>query len=739
MFKFILVILVVGLSLVAEQLKFVETIGIGPWYYENGALEIIKTSDDGYAIAGRTNSYGAGGYDLILSRFNKIGKHLWTRIIGGPGEESPLNYDALSLVETKDSGLVIAGVTNSFGAGDYDILLAKFDASGNFLWAKTIGGASGDDTRHIIQTDDGGLIMTGYTWSFAYRRSDIFVVKLDSLSNLSWATSIHWEYWDECGNAIVQTQDNGYVVAGGSWSFGSNHMCPVLTKLDSAGNWVWSTQIDIGGGVNVNSANTILEDPDGNLFIAGITEEFSSGGAADCFLSKFDASGTYLWTRSWGGTNKEEASHMVMTPDGRIVITGYTESYGAGSKDIFLSKFDTAGNHLWSRTIGGIYSDYGYSVTLAGDSGLTIAGYAVGFGPDSIDMILVKCDSLGMTCIGDTVTPVVGSPSPNNGSDAPYITNSTPTVMDITPEVAVVTPDINFICKESSPPIPFNLISPPDSTEFAIARPTFVWESSFALSGLANYEVYIRDTLRATTLDTFWTSDYNLSEEFNDWYVIAYDNFDNPRKSNQTWTVIVDTSGPFIDSTTIWKDSTTYKGPYPIYTKVTGLNQINKVKLCYKRRGDPGWFFKDMTPGEKNWYYEEIPGVLEYNDTVKYYIYAVDNLPDEATDPKKAPSNYYSFIVVEPSGVEENETPGKFSLSVNSPAKDKLLFRFSLPEKARISLVVRDVIGRTVWGVKSFEYPEGVHEIPFVPKRKGIYFYEFNSPFKVMKGKLVIL
>lgn len=733
--KYLLIMFTIAVLSIAQQLTFIEKIDLS---YDDRPQQIIRTSDNGYALTGTLNrSSGADG-NLFLSKFDHFGKHIWTREFSGAGEDN-----GYSLVETNDGGLIVGGRTNSVGTGGYDFLLSKFDSSGNFLWAKTIGGPNDDHGGLLKLTDDGGYILAGSTVGFGASNRNLLIVKLDSLGNFSWATTIGW-YWHSSSSAIIETADKGYIVTGSSWSFGSNDLCPIICKLDSLGNSLWTRQI--GPGVypaDANHANDLIEISNGDLFFVGFTEEYSAGGARDCFLSKFNSTGTHLWTKTWGGAGNDDALSIVLNSDNKIVIAGETQSYGAGSSDIFLSKFDTAGTHLWSRTIGGTGFDYGNSMVLAGDAGYTISGYTDSFGvSDTFDIILVKCDSLGITCLGDTVTPILGSPSPPIGTYAPdEYSHPTPTILDFDTllDINIFIPDdVSLICGDETPPDSFNLISPPDSTILAIARPTFIWESSYDALGLENYEVYIKDTLRTICTDTFWTADYNLSEEYNNWYVITYDSMGNSTRSDETWNVIIDTSGPFIDSTTIWED-TTFSGPFPVYTKVTGLNKIDIVRLYYKKLEDPAWFSKEMIEGTSNWYYEEIPTASLSNDTIRYYIYAADTLPDEATDPSEAPSDYYSFVANKVSGIDEDNTiPKIFSLTVNSIAKDKSVFRFSLPERAAISLAVYDITGRPILRLKSIEYSPGYYEIPFEAKRKGVYFYEFKSPYKDAKGKLVI-
>ncbi|MCK4223596.1 MAG: hypothetical protein KAX39_00345 [candidate division Zixibacteria bacterium] len=152
------------------------------------AYSVIQTYDEGFVAAGYTNSFGAGGYDFLLAKFNENGNFLWATTLGGGGKE-----DASEVIETtSDHGLVIAGKTYSFGAGSDDILVAKFDEDGNLIddWAKTIGGIASDRGHAITKTSDGGLVVTGWTYSFGAGGMDIPVIKLDANGNLLWAKTI---------------------------------------------------------------------------------------------------------------------------------------------------------------------------------------------------------------------------------------------------------------------------------------------------------------------------------------------------------------------------------------------------------------------------------------------------------------------------------------------------------------------------------------------------------------------
>jgi hypothetical protein len=174
-----LILALLSVSLVAlftqsahAQVSFAKTFGGTNWDY---AYSVQQTSDGGYIVAGSTASFGAGGYDIFLIKTDANGNIIWAKTYGGA------NFDyAYSVRQTSDGGYILAGYTNSFGAGWYDIFLIKTDANGNMQWAKTFGGTYGDYAYSVQQTSDGGYIVAGYTASFGAGIYDIFLIKTDA-------------------------------------------------------------------------------------------------------------------------------------------------------------------------------------------------------------------------------------------------------------------------------------------------------------------------------------------------------------------------------------------------------------------------------------------------------------------------------------------------------------------------------------------------------------------------------
>jgi hypothetical protein len=154
------------------NLQWTKTIG---GKNDDAGLSLIQTSDGGYAITGLTNSFSAGGHDVYVVKLDANGNLQWTKTIGGPASE-----EGYSLIQTSDGGYAIAGYTNSFGAGDWDFYVVKLDAKGNLQWTKTIGAKNKYSSKlSLTQTSDGGYAIASLTNSFGAGGGDVYVVKLD--------------------------------------------------------------------------------------------------------------------------------------------------------------------------------------------------------------------------------------------------------------------------------------------------------------------------------------------------------------------------------------------------------------------------------------------------------------------------------------------------------------------------------------------------------------------------------
>jgi hypothetical protein len=245
-----LILALLSVSLVAifteyaqAQVRFARTYG-GTNY--DFASSVQQTSDGGYIMAGYTESFGAGNNDIFLINTDANGDVQWAKTYGGTGEDR-----VFSVQQTSDGGYIVAGWTRSFGAGGDDIILIKTDANGNIIWARTYGGTNDDRASSVQQTSDGGYIVAGWTRSFG-SGGDILLIKMDANGNVIWAKTFGGTDHDYA-HSVQQTSDGGYIVAGLTRSFGAGNYDFFLIKTDANG--------DIGSCGIVGNASPTVTTP----------------------------------------------------------------------------------------------------------------------------------------------------------------------------------------------------------------------------------------------------------------------------------------------------------------------------------------------------------------------------------------------------------------------------------------------------------------------------------------------
>lgn len=313
-------------------------------------------------------------YNLIISLF--IVCHLQHLVLAQPNIQKAYGgtgwEDCTSIQQTNDSGYIMTGVTYSFGQGGADVYVIKADSIGILQWSRTYGGTGGDEGHYIIQTNDGGYLIAGETMSFG-NGGDMMLIKIDNNGSIQWSKTYGHNIASDYAYCVKQTMDGGYVVTG---STGANVKLYLL-KVDQNGVEQWSKVI--GGSSNDRGYN-VQQTDDGGYIIAGDTRNCGAG-LSDFYLVKTTATGNIEWTKSYGGNQTDKAHCVKPTSEGGYIVVGYTQSFGAGSDDVYLIRTDSIGNMIWSKTFGSNGADQGYAVYETNDNGFVIGGYtAMGTG-----------------------------------------------------------------------------------------------------------------------------------------------------------------------------------------------------------------------------------------------------------------------------------------------------------------------------------------------------------------------
>jgi hypothetical protein len=339
---------------------------------------VLQTSDGGYILAGYTYSYGAGGDDAWMIKTDSKGIKVWDK------DMAVLTGIPLAMQKTSDGGYILTGITpDSYGYAD--AWLIKTAADGNKVWDKTFGGSGWwDEADAVQQTSDGGYILAGTTWSYE-TLDDFWLIKTDANGNKSWDKTFGG-ISDDVALAVQQTSDGGYILAGFTASFGAGGGDFWLIKTDANGIKSWDRTF---GGISDDEARAVQQTSDGGYILAGYTKSFGAG-LTDALLIKTDAVGNKVWDKTFGGSSFDEAYAVQQTSDGGYIMAGYTESYGAGGADAWLIKTTANGIKSWDRTFGGSSDDGAFAVQQTSDGGYILGGSEI-----LEDFLLIKTDSNG--------------------------------------------------------------------------------------------------------------------------------------------------------------------------------------------------------------------------------------------------------------------------------------------------------------------------------------------------------
>jgi hypothetical protein len=308
--------------------------------YHDSSSSIRQTRDGGFILASATSSFGAGSADAWVLKLSPDGTVEWQKTYGGDYSDW-----VDSIWQTRDGGYIVAGGTESFGGGYADSWILKLRPDGDVEWQKTYGGDSSDSADSIQQTRDGGYIVAGSTESFGGVYNDAWVLKLMSNGTIEWQ-KIYGDFAYDWPNSILQTADDGYIVAGDTMSIGAEDIEFWILKLSSNGAVEWQKAYEVGlGGL----ANSIQQTVDGGYIVAGWVEVLHTKDdpVEDLLVMKLSPDGSIEWQKTSGGDNSDLADSIQQTSDGGYIVAGWAESFGAGRErvpELFVLKLRPDGS-----------------------------------------------------------------------------------------------------------------------------------------------------------------------------------------------------------------------------------------------------------------------------------------------------------------------------------------------------------------------------------------------------------
>jgi hypothetical protein len=262
------------------------------------------------------------------------------------------------------------------------------------MWSQFYGGTDQDGwlgNVHLVETSDGGFAVFGDTHSFGAGNVDFWLVKTNALGDMEWNRTYGGTDFEHA-YSLVGTSDGGFALFGDTSSFGVGGSDFWLVKTDSSGNMEWNRTY---GGTEHEQGSSLVLTSDGGYALAGHIQP-TNGGDADFWLVKTDANGNMEWNHTYGGANTEVFPALIKTSDGGFALAGNRAPIDSGRSDFWLIKTDGSGNLEWNQTYGGAGHDYVYSLVQTLDGGFALAGdthsFSVG---DDTDFWLIKTDASG--------------------------------------------------------------------------------------------------------------------------------------------------------------------------------------------------------------------------------------------------------------------------------------------------------------------------------------------------------
>ncbi|MFX1258237.1 MAG: SBBP repeat-containing protein [Promethearchaeota archaeon] len=359
------------------------------WYRKWGQVGVDECNDiaidssDNIYLVGKTRKLYWDGYDISLLKYNSTGDLQWSYIYGVYGKDDVGNGIALD----SSGNIYIGGYTNSYGAGGFDMYLMMCNSSGELQWDITWGGSLDDRCRDIMLDPLGNIYLGGDIMSYGAGERDLCVVKFDDQHNYEWNKT-----WggtsDEWGNTLALDSSGNVYLGGFTSSYGSGSYDICVVEYDFSGTQQWEL---IWGGASGEQCTALVTDSQDNLYVAGSQH---GDNHFDFFFLKYNSTKDLKMERHWGGSDRDYCNSINLDSSGNIYLGGYTETYGGPDQDICLIKYNTEGMLKGNDTWGGTLHEECFTISFDSQDNIFLGGYTESYAVGSKDQCLIKYDNL---------------------------------------------------------------------------------------------------------------------------------------------------------------------------------------------------------------------------------------------------------------------------------------------------------------------------------------------------------
>jgi len=386
--------------------------------YVTGYFSGTVDFDPGPGVQNFTSS---GGSDFFFAKYDASGNYIFAKTLGSIGED-----EAAMAIALDNSGNILItgsfentvdfdpgpGIQNLISNGLIDIFIAKYDGSGNYIFAKSMGNDWADRAFSIKVDGTNNIYITGTFGSTvdfdpaagvqnltSVGGGDIFFAKYDASGNYIFAKNIGGIANDGGLCIVLDNSENIYITGSfsvtadfdpgpGIHNITSNGNVDIfLAKYDVSGNFIFANGMGNSSLSSINAGRSLAIDGYDNVYLTGqfdgvvdfdpgpATQNLISAAGIDIYFAKYDASGNYIYAKSLSGTGSEGGTCILTDGSGNVYLTGFFNGNvdfdpnsgiqlhnSTGGEDIFLAGYDGSGNYLFSKTMGNTGFDDGFAI-----------------------------------------------------------------------------------------------------------------------------------------------------------------------------------------------------------------------------------------------------------------------------------------------------------------------------------------------------------------------------------------
>ncbi len=390
--------------------------------YFHGIADFDPSSSPAYLVS-------QGSHDVFITKYSSVGEYLWAINLGGTEVEK-----GNGITLDSEGNVFVTGYfygtadfdpsdasANLVSQGNHDVFIAKYNSSGEYVWAIDLGGADWAEGLDISLDSENNVVITGSFYGTAdfdpsdaeanlisNGHYDAFVAKYSNAGTYLWAINLGGSNLEKSNGIALDSEGNVFVTG---YFYGTADFDPsdasvnlesqgnhdvFVAKYNSSGEYVWA--IDLGGADRAEGLDISLDSED-NVFITGSffgTADFDpsdalanliSNGHYDAFIAKYSNSGECLWAINLGGTEVEKGNGIALDSEGNVFVTGYFygtadfDPSGAsvnlvsqGNHDVFIAKYNSSGKYVWAIDLGGADWAEGIDISLDSEDNVFITG-----------------------------------------------------------------------------------------------------------------------------------------------------------------------------------------------------------------------------------------------------------------------------------------------------------------------------------------------------------------------------